>query len=139
MASISIHTCPSTLITDSVGSCCWLQSIIPRGFMKRFALLILDDSLLRAPALVHLMKDHGWDLTWADGANLTRESIAGAPPDLVLFDPVRLGPQGMPALEALRTWGHPNCRSRSCARPAFRALPPSSAAWPQQWTRRSRP
>jgi serine/threonine protein kinase len=68
--------------------------------MKRSSLLILDGEGLHTPGLIKEMDAHGWDLAWADGSDPALAE--GAMPDLGLFAPATVGPQGVLAFQALR-------------------------------------
>ena len=66
--------------------------------MKRSMLLVLDGEAFRNPALDRELENNGWDPVWADSS----DSAGAAGPDLALFAPATLGPQGLAALRSLR-------------------------------------
>jgi len=70
--------------------------------MQRSRLLIVDGESLRTPGLVKVLEREGWEQEWANGAGAAHRQPGGGPPDLVLFDPKLITPEGLAAIASLR-------------------------------------
>ena len=70
--------------------------------MKRSVLLVMDGDAFRTPDLTTELVAQGWDPVWADGSVPGELVAEGVMPDLGLFDPHTLSPQGSLALQLLR-------------------------------------
>ena len=70
--------------------------------MQRPHLLIVDGETFRTPDLSTVMAGEGWEVAWVQGPTGIRSAAEGVLPDLVLFDPAVIGPEGLDLLRILQ-------------------------------------
>jgi serine/threonine protein kinase/CheY-like chemotaxis protein len=70
--------------------------------MQRSQLLIVDGESLRTPALVQALEREGWEVVWCREGGAHQALTADRLPDLLLFDPATVTPEGLGAVAFAR-------------------------------------